>query len=179
MAWYVLFVKTGYEQKIASEISRAWSIGDSKPFVPTYKAHFKKAGKIYLEKRRVYPGYVFIDSKLNGLDFYILAYPFIRRSENTFRLLRYGSENVYGNNFEMKSEEYLAFLQLYDKEYCIEMSKGVIEENFVHITDGPLKGLENRIKKVRASKMEAVVELTMFGSNIDTKVGLEIIKNCN
>jgi len=177
MAWYVLFVKTGYEQKIANEISRVWRIGDSKPFVPMYEAHFKRAGRVYPEKRRMCPGYVFIDSELNGLDFYKAARPHIIRSEKSLKLLRYGKNDSFENkSYEMKREEYVTFLQLYNEEYCIEMSKGFVEGDLVYIADGPLKGFESRITKVRASKMEAVVAIEMMGRLTDVKVGLEIIK---
>jgi len=122
MFWYVLFVKTGCEQKIANEISTRWKLEESKAFVPVYDAVFKRSGRVYPERRRLCPGYVFIDSKLNGSDFCKASWPYIIRSENALKLLRYGdNEEFEGGAFEMKREEYMTFLQLYNEEYCIEM----------------------------------------------------------
>ena len=175
MFWYVLFVKTGYEQKIKTEISNIWKLEGSKPFVSMYEAKFKRNGRIYPEVRRMTPGYVFIESEMQGLDFYSAVRPHVLRSQNTLKLLHYGNIPE-DKNFEMNVEEYSSFMHLYNKEYCIEMSKGFIEGDLVYIADGPLKGFESRIKRVRVSKMEAVVEVRMMGRIVDVKVGLEIIK---
>ena len=175
MFWYVLFVKTGYEQKIKSEISNIWKLENSKPFVPMYEVRFKRGGRIYPEKRRMCPGYIFIESEMPGVDFYNMTRQLILRSENVLKLLRYG-HIAEGKNFEMKPEEYETFIDLYNEEYCIEMSKGFIERDLVYITEGPLKGLESRIKKIRTSKMEAVVEIWMMEQLVDFRVGLEIVK---
>jgi len=151
MFWYVLFVKTGYEQKVASEISARWYLEDSKPFVPMYDAIFKRAGRVYPERRRLCPGYVFIDSKIDGADFYKASQAHISRSEHALKLLRYGRSDTFESKaFEMKREEYMTFLQLYNAEYCIEMSKGFLEGDLVYITDGPLvRGLQDLRFKVR------------------------------
>ena len=175
MYWYVLFTKTGYEHKTVREIDRVWKIDGLKPFVPMYDARFRRAGKVYSEKRRLCPGYIFIEAEHKGSEFYKLTRPYIIRSEYALKLLRYG--NSYdGNSFEMKREEYLTFLQLYNDEYCIEMSKGLIEGDSVCIIEGPLKGHESRIKKINRHKLEAVVEMEMMGRMIELKIGLEIIE---
>lgn len=175
MFWYVLFVKTGYEQKVKVEISRRWELGNSTPFVPMYEARFKRGGRIYSEVRLLCPGYVFIESEMSGVKFYKATRPLISQSENALNLLRYGN-GVTNDNFEMKLDEHETFMHLYNEEYCIEMSKGVLEGDKVYITDGPLKGLEGCIKKVRGSKLEAVIEMRIMGQLADVKVGLEIVK---
>ena len=176
MNWYVLFVKTGYEQKMEREISKVWKVDGLKPFIPTYDARFRKAGKLILEKRKLFPGYIFIESKISGIEFYITVRPFIIQSGNAFKLLRYGRDNEGNYSYEMNEEEQLAFLNLYNDEYCVEMSKGFIAGESVVITDGPLKGFESKIKKVNRHRLEAVVEVTMMRRITEVKVGLEIIE---
>ena len=175
MYWYVLFVKTGYEQKIKNEIYKFWKLENSKPFVPMYEARFKRGGRVYPEIRRMTPGYVFVESEMPGLAFYFATQKLIWQSKNTLKLMRYG-DTADDKNFEMKPEEYAAFMHLCNEEHCVEMSKGFIEGDLVYIIEGPLKGMESRIKKVRAPKMEAVVEMQMFGQFVEIKIGLEIIR---
>jgi len=183
MYWFVLFVKTGYEHDVVSEISTGWEIYDSTPYVPMYEANFRRGGRVYPEKRLLFPGYVFIKSKYSGTEFYSVTRPYIIHSENVLKLLRYGdSVNELeigvsiGESYEMRCEEYLAFMELHNEEGCIEMSKGLIEGDQIHIVEGPLKGFESRVKKIRASKMEANIELDMMGRTCELKVGLEIMK---
>ncbi|MCL2050343.1 MAG: antiterminator LoaP [Lachnospiraceae bacterium] len=175
MFYYILFGKTGYEQKIVNEINKHWRFDGLKPFIPMYDARFRKAGKVCLEKRRLCPGYVFIESEISGTEFYLAAYPYIVRSENAFKLLRYGlgHDNL---SFEMNAKEYLAFMSLYNEEYCVEMSKGLIVNDLVKITDGPLQGFESKIKKINRHKLEAVVEMEIMGRLTDVRVGLEVIE---
>ena len=176
MYWYALFVKTGQEHKVLLEIDKIWKIEGIKPFVPVCDTHFRKAGRVYSEKRRLYPGYVFVEAEYRGLEFYELTHLFILRSEHALKLLRYGGKNYEGDPFEMNQEEYSNLLQLYNKEYCIEMSKGFMEGDSIYISDGPLKGFESRIKNINRHRMEAVVEIEMMGRMIDITVGLEIIE---
>ena len=175
MFWYVLFVMTGYEHKVKADITNVWKLSRSKPFVPIYEACFKRGGKIYLEKRMICPGYVFVESDMPGMEFYLATWRLISQSEHILQLMRYGKEAIY-DNFEMKSAEYEAFLHLYNDDYCIDMSKGFIVGDKVVITEGPLMGYESRIKKVRASKQEAMIEMYIMGQLTDVKVGLEILK---
>ena len=174
MAWYVLFVKTGCEHRAETEISKTWKIEDIHPFVPMYDAYFKRSGKRILEKRRLFPGYIFIESKIKGTEFYTAIKPFIAQSENTLKLLRYG-EDYDDHSFEMHKEEQQSLMNIYNDEYCIEISQGFIEGNAVTITNGSLLGLENRIKKINRHKMEAVVEIQMMGTIREMTVGLEIV----
>ena len=174
MNWYVLFVMTGYEQKILDEISRTWRIDGLNPFIPMYEAIFKNAGRIHKEKRRLFPGYVFLESDIAGTDFYMAARPYIIRSEHSLKLLRYG-RGVDDKAFEMKEAEYQVLSKLYNKEHCVEMSKGLIVGDRAVITSGPLMGFESCIKRVHGSKMEAVVEIEMMGAFREVKVGLEIL----
>ena len=175
MAWYVLFVKTGYEDYMAQQISRTWQINGLKPFVPVYDSYFKKGGKLLPEKKRCVPGYVFIESDISGIDFYIATKPFINSFKNSFKLLRYGDGNL-DQSFEMREEERDIIEKLLNSERCIEISKGIIEGCNVTIREGPLVGLEGFIRRVYRHKREAVVEFEMMGAKREVVVGLEIVK---
>jgi len=175
MYWYVLFVLTGYEQRVANEITHTWPIDGIKPFVPMYDARFRRAGKVILEKRRWTPGYVLVESPQKGLDFYLSIKPFIARSEYTLRMLRNGAIHL-DESFEMDSREYALLQKLMNNEQCVEMSKGLIEGAKVIVTDGPLLGHEGLIKKINRHKMEATIHANFMGSLRELTVGLEIIQ---
>ena len=175
MAWYTLFVTTGYEQKIARVITESWRIDGLRSFVPMKDVYFRKAGKVLTEKIQWIPGYVFLESEHDGLEFYLISKSYISRTKNVFRLLHYGSEHV-DLSYEMRETE-RAFLQRFlDDEQCVKMSKGYIKGTSIIVTDGPMVGLEGMIRKVNRHKMEATIEASFLGSVREVVVGLEIIK---
>jgi len=175
MGMFVLFVKTGYEEKMIKEISAIWSFDKSlRPIVPMFNARFRKSGKILSEKRRWMPGYVFIESDLTGMDFYVSSKPLIVWSEYALKLLRYGN-NFLDTSYEMKLDEHQSFQRLFGLNDCLDISKGFIEGDSILVTEGALVGLEGSIKKINRHKMLAYVEIEMFGASRIVEFGLEVI----
>ena len=179
MAWYSLFVMTGYEHEVLDIISRTWHVDGLRPFVPMYDTRFRKLGKVLSEKRRWIPGYVFLESEDNGLDFYLKVKPLISRTEKALKLLRYGVSGHFDLSFEMQENERVFLQKLLNDEQCVDMSQGYIKGTSIIITDGPMVGLEGLIKKVNRHKMEATIEASLFGDLRDVKVGLEIVAKLN
>jgi len=175
MYWYVLFVKTGYEERILHEISSLWGIEGLRPFIPMYSSRFKKAGRLISEKHRLFPGYIFLETESRGTEISLRLRPFIARSKNTMKLLRYGKAYEGNQTFEMNKDEQESYLKLYNDDYCVEMSRGFMAGDLVKITEGPLVGFESRIKKINSHRMEAVVENSIMGRMVDIRLGLEII----
>ena len=174
MARYALFVMTGYEHEVANVISRSWRVDGLKPFVPMFDARFKKAGVVLSEKRRWIPGYVFLESEISGLEFYLQIKPYISRTENALKLLRYGNGHM-DSSFELQETDRAFLDKLLNKEYCVEMSRGYIKGTSIIVTEGPMVGFEGLIKKVNRHKMLATIEASIFGDMREITVGLEII----
>jgi transcriptional antiterminator NusG len=105
MYWYALFVKTGLEQKAVDEINAGWSVESIKPFIPMYDVKFRKAGKVLYERRRLFPGYVFVESKLCSFDFYNATSQLISKSRHIIKLLAYDQNSDSPDYiFEMKKK---------------------------------------------------------------------------
>lgn len=176
MPWYVLFVKTGYEDRAVDEISneRLWEVDGIRPFAPMYDACFRKLGDLSQERRQLFPGYVFIDTDIAGTDFAVCVREYIYRSEYVLKLLRYG-RGYNDFEYEMNEKEKRIWSKLLNQYDCIAMSKGLIVGDLVQIIDGPLQGLESRIKKVNRHRMKAVIEIEVMGVKSVVTVGLEIV----
>lgn len=175
MGMFVLFVKTGFEEQVLKEISSIWSFDKSlHPFVPMFDTRFRRGGKVISEKRRWMPGYVFIESELSGMDFYISSKPLISWSEHALKLLRYGNNHL-DTSYEMKTDEHQSFHRLFGVKDCVDMSKGFIEGDRILVTEGALVGFEGAIKRINRHKMLAYVEIEMFGVSRIVEFGLEVI----
>lgn len=172
---FVLFVKTGYEEKMLKEMSVIWSFDETmRPFVPMYDVRFRKGGKVLSEKRRWMPGYVFIESNLSGMSFYTSSMPLISWSDYALKLLRYDN-SFLDTSYEMNSDEHQSFHKLFGANNCLNISKGFIEGDSTIVTEGALVGFEGSIKKINRHKMLAYVEIEMFGASRTVEFGLEVI----
>jgi transcriptional antiterminator NusG len=173
MGWYVLFVKTGFEDKVIKEIDRSWKFGDLTPFIPTYESYPKIAGKRIVEKRSLFPGYIFVETELGTYEFVPAARRLMHQSQYALTILRNGGLDSL--SFAMTDEEREAFSRLFNGEYCVERSKGFLEGGRVVIVDGPLCGLDGCIKKINRHRMQATIEIMLMNRPIDVVVGLEVI----
>ena len=84
----------------------------------------------------------------------------------------YSEQAVYDLDYGM--------LSFYNGDYenaiaALTEAEGIIENDQVIITRGPLKGHEGLIKKIDRHKRKAYLEMEMFGRKLETQVGLEVV----
>lgn len=172
MFWYVIFSKTGSEEKVQRRLNSQLNGELFSPFVPRLETIFKKDGKVKKEVGPMFPGYVFIETELPyeefSNDFKRLAYI----SDDMYKVLKYGDSFEYA----MRENEKEELLRLCNHDYCIESSTGIIAGDRVYIHEGGLKGMESIIKKIDRHKRQAIIELEFMGAIRDVKVGLEILQ---
>lgn len=171
MYWYVLFVKAAKERKVEQFLSKNLNTEVSIPFIPLQEILFRRAGSIKKEIRFLFPGYLFIESILSDQQFLQEINPVINRCSDIIGLLKYS-----GTEISMKQSEKNMLKSLCDNEYCIGASFGIIEGDKIHITDGPLKGLESIVRKVNRHRREAVVEIEIMGEVRFVTVALEVVE---
>ena len=129
-----------------------------------FRSQKKIQGKWKIEKKLLFPGYVFvITEKIEQLQ------DSLRTVIGSTRLIGTGNEIV------ALSEREVAFLmQFGGEEQVVRMSEGIIEHSQVVIQSGPLQGMEAYIKKIDRHKRKAWLELELFGRVQQVEVGLEI-----
>lgn len=165
--WYVVQVRTGTEKEIITQCEKKIDHGILKRcFVPYYEAMKKYKGEWHLERKILFPGYVFmITDEVESL------YLELKSIIGLTKLIGTGREVI-----PLKKEE-VDFLTAFGKErQVVEMSTGILENGCVHITDGPLKGREDMIRKIDRHKRKASLEIPMFGRILETQAGLEIVE---
>lgn len=178
--WYVLYVKTGSENRVVQDISRfavkRGREGDVEPFCPESEFYYRskedrRLGKTY-RKRPLFPGYVFVETTMTSPEFLREFGTYARGADDVIRILRNGnSEYVALSDDERRRLEFL----LRGKR-CFEHSIGVIVGDKVIVHDGPLKDLEGAITRINRHNRTAEIELEMFGGTVKARVALEIIE---
>lgn len=165
--WYVIQVMRGKEDKIVNEcrckIPKDILIDC---FVPKYKHMKKYKGQWHHIEEVLFTGYVFLITDHIEDLFYHLT-----RIHSLTKLLGNDGENIY----PLTQEDAYLIQKFVKEDYIVDMSIGYIEGEKVYITEGPLIGHEGMISKIDRHKRLAYIDINLFGQQLSTKVGLEII----
>ena len=167
LMWYVIQVRTGTEEDIQTQCAKL--IGSEaleRSFIPYSEQMKRYHGQWHKEKKPLFPGYVFLISPDKEQLFLQL-----KQVMGLTKLLGTGDEIV-----PLTEEEIRFLLEFGSEEQIVAMSEGIIENDQVLITRGPLKGREGLIKRIDRHKRRAYLEIGMFGRTLKTQVGLEIIR---
>lgn len=186
--WYALFVETGYEDYVCSVLET--KLKDQKPkfLVPKRKIPEKRNGVVHHVIRPLFPGYIFIQIKMNTDTYYQ-----IQETENIIRVLNHGylyTQKIRKQHLkkpeDYRYEEYYfldippcelnIILSLINQSNIIDYSQVYFEGTKVFVMSGPLKNMEGIIKKIDKRRNKAKIELHLLGNCILVDVGIEIIQ---
>lgn len=171
MYWYVLFVRTGREEKIEQLLKKQLNTDTCIPFIPLHEKLFRRSGTVKKEIKPLFPGYVFIESSLSSYEFIRNVSALIYTSQDILCVLRYSNEEL-----SVRESEKQILLNLCNQDYCIEASSGIIEGDKIHIISGPLKGADSIVRKVNRHKRQAWIELEFLGEIRLISVAMEIVQ---
>ena len=178
--WYVLFVRANSERRVVRDVTDFAKANklpyEIEVFIPESEFYYRnkklrEVGKQY-SKRPLFPGYVFVETNLESMDFLKLFNGFIYDSTDIIKLLRYGESGEAAIDIEERRR----FEYLFKGKRCLEHSQGFIEGDKIVIENGPLKGQECNIKYINRHNHCAKVEFKMFDKTILADVALEIVK---
>ena len=166
--WYVIQVPSGKEVPLCELIMRA--AGNSlvsECFCPSFATQKKIKGEWKNVTQTLFPGYVIaVTGNVDELKHRLNCV-----SEFT-RLLKMGEGFV---PLSFAEQSWLSeYTSKGDRE--IPMSMGVMEGDKVRVISGPLKGREALIISINRRKCLAFIKMDMFGREIETKVGLGVLK---
>lgn len=171
--WYILFVFTGREHHISNKINQHFHNGCLISFIPMRELFFKKSGKVHKRQITMFPGYVFIETKLCSKEFLKHLWPVTKTlSNDIIRLLRYGDSD----EIAVHEDEYKSLKGLLNNNQCVEVSTGFIEGDKIYIEEGPLIGKESIIRKINKHKKVALIDLEIMGGIRQVTIGLEVLR---
>ena len=172
MYWYVLFCRTGSEERLVERLKNSISSEDCLPFIPQKTCVFRRKGKETIFQKMCFPGYVFIESDKPAAEFIKYSYPVIHKLKDAYRFLS------YGNRFDiaMLEEERIALSMMLGHDKHMDISIGYKEGDSVRVISGALVGNESKILSINKNRHEAVIGISMFGMNVSVSIGLEIIE---
>ena len=174
--WIVLFVRTGSEHALKILLSEKLIKEEFTPFLPIRESLYRRNGICQKIEKILFPGYIFLKTTLKAevvINEMWLNLKDTIKDKNIYSILNYGKNK---NDIIMKEHERISWENLLDSNGCIAGSIGLIEGDSVQIIDGPLIGMESKIKKINRHKREAIVEVEMMGHIKEVKLYLEVIE---
>ena len=167
--WYVLQVRTGTEETIRLQCQKKISKTVLEHcFIPYYEEKRRIRGEWTIQKKVLFPGYVFVIIEKEKLDQLFWS---LKNVIGLTKLIGTGQEIV-----PLTEEEKNFLMGLGGKDQVVEMSEGIIEGDKTIVTKGPLMGKEGFIRKIDRHKRKAWLEIEMFGRMQEIQVGLEIVR---
>lgn len=165
---YVVQVIGGREERACAAIARMMGSYAQDCYTPEYILEEKHNGVWKKVRKRLFPGYVFVQTEYPRRLFESL------KSKGDFARMLGVKEDSFAH---LTSEEALWLDALTDSgNHVAGMSTGFIEGEHVVVTEGPLKGCEANIVKINRHKRTAFLEISILGRNAKVKVGLEIVR---
>lgn len=165
--WYVMQVQTGSEERIKSQCLKVMDTGVLELcFIPYYEEKKRYQGAWHTQTRVLFPGYVFLVSE---------------RLEDLHRNLRkvIGLTKLIGTGKEivpLTEAETALLKRLEVDEKPLTISTGIMENQIIEITEGPLRGMESHIQRIDRHRRKAWLEIEMFGRTVAMEAGLEIVR---
>ena len=152
--WYVVYCSIQKEQEFLRVCQRhigREALEDA--FVFTYDRMRRYEGAWHLEQQRMFPGYVFLESG-DGAKL-------VRRMKE----IPYLKEVLAGNGplVPLEEREELFLRRLCGEGHHFGMSRGYIQDGRTFVTDGPLCGQEQLIRKIDRHKRIAQVGMPEDG----------------
>jgi len=173
--WVILFARTGSEEKLRDTLKASLN-ADYLPFVPVKETPYRSKGVIHKVPKPLFPGYIFIQTGIEPdliADKLEAALRDVGGNKHLYSILHYGDNK---KDVVVRDDERVHWERLFNEDFCIKGSVGIIEGDVTRVTFGALMGLEGRIKKINRHKREAVVEMHIMGQLREVAVMLEIVE---
>ncbi|WP_165251864.1 transcription termination/antitermination NusG family protein [Adlercreutzia sp. ZJ304] len=176
--WYAVQVMSGQERKMIQFIETACAEDDEESadlqeplvldecFAPRYRTQKKMYGEWRNVERALMPGYL-----IAAVNDPVQLAQRLRRVNDFCRVVKSGQTYVPLNAYERTWLE--AHTSRGDR--VVPMSFGRKVGDTLEVTQGPLKGYEGRITKVKRSDSLALLEFHVGSIRIKTTVGLGIL----
>ena len=167
MSYFVVQVKTGWEEKFLTGAKKALDAKKVAFLWPRKKLKIRSRGKWKEKAASIYPGYIFLETQSIDNELYRA----LRRVQGFSHFLR---DNHNIEPLSRADEEIVKHLISYGE--VIEKSKAVFDKNDrIHIISGPLKGLEGLIVSVNRRKGRVKIRLNLYNNTFYADLGFEAV----
>lgn len=165
--WYVIWTKTGNEEKCKYYIDNyIGSEAFKRCVIPTRRISKNIKGNWIKFEQKLFFSYLFVET--DDIEEFENQ---LKNSVTFNRILK--TDNIF-LSLDKKDENALS--RLIGNDGIIGESKGFVDGDRIIVTEGPMVGLEGNIKHVDRHKRLAILEIEMFDRVTEMKLAFEIIE---
>ncbi len=171
MDLFVCHVKTGEEKKFIQLFTKLHPQWNNRVdfHTPLRQLKIRRAGKVRLEKKPLFPGYIFVETEELIPELYLG----LRSIDGLLRIL---PDNHRIQPLPPDHREMIG--RLIHRGGVLELSKVRFNENGrIQVISGPLEGLEGKIIKVDRRKQRARIRLDMYDASHMIDLGFEELQS--
>ena len=162
--WYVIQTMAGSEEEVRRQ---AQLLIPEVEFRILYRiGSFKFRGEWTTKSLIMFPGYIFVIT-----DDPSSIMMKLRKIEKFARMVKFDDMFI-----PVSAEEQRILSRMSGDDDTIDTSTGIIEGDRIVVKEGPLIGLESRIKRIDRHKRLAYVEFSMGSRDVEVELGLSIIE---
>ena len=162
--WYVVQTMAGSEEEVRRQ---AQLLIPEVEFRILYRiGSFKFRGEWTTKSLIMFPGYIFVIT-----DDPSSVMMKLRKIEKFARMVKFDDMFI-----PVSAEEQRILSRMSGDDDTIDTSTGIIEGDRILVKEGPLIGLESRIKRIDRHKRLAYVEFSMGSRDVEVELGLSIVE---
>lgn len=166
MTWYFLEVERYHEEILKNLLNQS----GFRAFIPKKEMYFKKNDLMFLTQKLLFPGTVMVSSELSAIQFTEAINSWISLHEQSAESICKESNSYFHLSTLVQNK----LENLMNDEYIILFSKGVIQNYILTVNQGPLKGHEKEIQKIKRHQRLATLPMQCCGQSIPIILGLEV-----
>jgi len=170
--WFVVFVRTREEQKIAQRLQSKLDTKIYKVFVPTKDYAHKNNKETTIIRKPLFSGYLFLATMVEAGECLLTVEPLFYRDPDIYKLL---SNDGHSRNIQLTKRDKALMVSILDADFNLSAFKAVIEGDWVQVDDSPLAGFDAKVVKVNKRRQTAVINMLFAGNRMDCEVALELI----
>jgi len=168
--WYIVQTLTGLEDKVKSRIEKeienhTWSDRIFRVLVPEEETVEIKGDKRIERKKKMYPGYVFVEMILDDDVWFV-----IRQTNGVARFI--GGKTQPVPVLEREMQRVLKQIGIKEKEITVEFTVG----EAIRIISGSFRGYTGSVSEINAAKSKLKAMINIFGRDTSVEVDFDRVE---
>lgn len=165
--WYVIWTKARNEHIMQQLMEKELPKGCyDECWMPMRVERFTRHGEQIDVEKKLFPGYLFVET-----DDPLRLHVAIKKVKSICSVMH--NEDSF---LAITQEEKKVLDKLTGKERKVGVSVGVIRDGVLHVTEGPLVGMEQYVVRIDRHKRKAWLEMELFGDIRRFNAALEVVE---
>jgi transcriptional antiterminator NusG len=168
MAFFVIQVRTGKEQKYIKQADKVLQAPAERLYWPRRALRIRRQGEWKDSVASIFPGYLFLQAES-------IPPPLFGALKRISGFVRYLKDNQHVEALTARDREILLHFLSYGE--VVQKSKVFFDENNrIRVISGPLKGMEGRVVKVDRRKGRARIRLELYEDSFLIDFGFDALE---